>query len=144
MSTVADGVIAMWIQCYDLLGNPIPWVSEDENHPSSDVIFNSASMFVMATSKPFDNGKSFVYLSDTPTSVKGNRLPAAVGITIVTLDSVTLERHAEDIPEMENVLTDAGALDVDKSLEEYQKELKLLGINNARTFTTRVKLATGS
>ena len=144
VSTVAEGVLALWIQCYDLLGNPIPWVSEDENHPESDVIFNSAAMFVMATSEPFDNGKSFVYLSDKPSSVKGNRLPAAVGITVVTLDTASLERHGNDIPVMESVLTDDGALDVDSSLEKYQQALLKKGINKARTFTTRVKLATGS
>jgi len=144
VSTVADGVLAMWIQCYDLLGNPIPWVSEDKNHPESDIIFNSASMFVMATSEPFDNGKSFIYLGDKDTSIKGNRLPAAVGITVVTLDTANLDRHAQNVPVMENVLDDVGALDVDASLEKYQQALRDRGINKARTFSTRVKLATGS
>ena len=144
VSTVADGVIAMWIQCYDLLGNPIPWVSEDKNHPKSDVIFNSAALFVMATSQPFDDGKSFVYLSGNIKSVKGNRLPAAVGITVVTLDTASLERFSEDIPVMGNVLTEDGTLDVDASLEKYKLELGNRGINKARTFTTRVKLATGT
>ena len=108
------------------------------------MIFNSASMFVMATSEPFDNGKSFRYLADKPTSVKGNRLPAAVGITVVTLDSASLDRHAENVPVMENVLTDDGALDVDASLEKYQNELQGRSILKAKTFTTRVKLTTGS
>lgn len=144
VSTVADGVIAMWLQCYDLLGNPIPWVSEDDNHPKSDIIFNSAAMFVMATSQPFENEKSFMYLADDPTSVKGNRLPAAVGITVVTLDTASLERHSTEIPEMENIMTDDGTLDVAASLENYKKILEEKGINKARTFTTRVKLATGS
>ena len=144
VSTVADGVVAMWIQCFDLLGNPIPWVSEDPHHPETEIIFNSAAMFVMATSEPFDDGKSFRYLSDKDSSVKGNRLPAAVGITVVTLDSASLERHAGEIPVMENVLTEDGALDVDGSLEKYKQVLRERGINKARTFTTRVKLATGS
>lgn len=144
VSTVADGVLAMWIQCYDILGNPIPWVSEDEDHPESPLIFNSASMFVMATSEPFDNGKSFSYLSDKPTSFKGNRLPAAVGVTVVTLDTANLERHSEYLPVMENVLSDDGTLDVDASLGKYQQTLRGLGINKAKTFTTRVKLTTGS
>ena len=144
VSTVAEGVIALWIQCYDLLGNPIPWVSEDENHPDSEIIFNSASLFVMATSEPFDNGKSFAYLADKPTSLKGNRLPAAVGITVVTLDTASLDRHSNNIPIMESLLTDDGALDVDASLGKFQQALLDMGINKARTFTTRVKLTTGS
>jgi len=144
VSTVADGVIAMWIQCYDLLGNPIPWLSKDSIHPDSNLIFNSASMFVMATSKPFDNDTTFRYLPDKNSSFKGNRLPAALGITVVVLDSDNVERHAEDIPVMENIFTADGALDLQASLESYQKALLARGINKARTFSTRVKLATGS
>lgn len=144
VSTVAEGVIAMWVQCYDLLGNPIPWVSEDDVHPDSEIIFNSASMFVMATSKPFDDGKSFLYLPDKETSIKGNHLPAAVGITVVTLDNTSLDRYSGKVPIMENVLTDDGALDVDASLEKYQQALFDQGILKAKSFTTRVKLANGS
>ncbi len=144
VSTVADGVIAMWIQCFDLLGNPIPWVSQDDKHPKSDIIFNSASMFVMATSQPFDNGKSFVYLPDAGTSIKGNQLPAAVGITIVTLDKTSLDRHSVNMPIMENVLSDNGTLDVSASLEKYQQALLDHGIKKAKSFTARVKLTNGS
>jgi hypothetical protein len=143
VSTVAEGVIAMWMQCYDILGNPIPWASESDKHPECSLIFNSASLFVMATSTPFDDGNTFNYLPAT-TGIKGNRLPAAVGITLITLDSVNLDRFAGKVPVMENVISDNGALDVDASLELYQQTLRDLGIDKARTFTTRVKLTTGS
>lgn len=144
VSTVADGVIALWVQCYDLLGNPIPWVSEDELHPDSNLVFNSASLFKMATTKPFENGKSFIYFPDHDGAVKGNRLPAAVEITIVTLDNVTLDQKGNAIPAMENHFTEDGALDLDTSLAAFQKALATNGFDNARTHSTRVKLANGS
>jgi prepilin-type N-terminal cleavage/methylation domain-containing protein len=144
VSTVADGVIALWIQCYDLLGNPIPWVSEDKDHPESTLMFNSAALFKMATSRPFENGKTFVYLPDHAGAVKGNRLPAAVEIAIVTLDNTTLDQRGTAIPAMENILTESGSLDLEASLSQFQKELLQRGFNNARTHSTRIKLATGS
>ena len=144
VSTVSEGVLAMWLQCYDLLGNPIPWVSEDASHPESDMVYNSAAMFVMATSGPFDNEKTFMYLPNEDSSVKGNRLPAAIGITIVVLDLENCERYSDRIPEMENVMTEDGTLDVAASLEKFQDTLLQRGIIKAKAFSTRVKLATGS
>ena len=55
VGTVADGVVAMWVQCYDLLGNPIPWMSESDVHPKSELIYNSAGFFYAATTEPFDD-----------------------------------------------------------------------------------------
>ena len=40
ISTAADGVLAFWVQCYDILGNPVPWLSNVENHPKSEMIYN--------------------------------------------------------------------------------------------------------
>ena len=45
VSTVADNVIGLWIQCIDMLGNPIPWLSNAPNHPKSELIYNSAATF---------------------------------------------------------------------------------------------------
>ncbi|MFV1994072.1 MAG: type II secretion system protein J [Verrucomicrobiales bacterium] len=140
VSTVADGVIAIWIQCIDLLGNPIPWASESELHPDTRLMFNSAAFFQMATTTPFDNGSSFTYLPDHPQVMKGDRLPAAVEITLVTLDSRTLAR-AYALPEIPNVLTDNGVLDVRLSLQAFRNALGDIGIRESRTFMTRAKLA---
>ncbi|MCP5541382.1 MAG: hypothetical protein H7A52_14665 [Akkermansiaceae bacterium] len=83
VSTVADGVVAMWMQCFDLMGNPIPWSSKAPKHPKNDLVFNSSALFKMATSEPFKDGKTFTYLPDSDHSVKGNRLPAAIEVTVV-------------------------------------------------------------
>ena len=139
---VAEGVVGLWFQCLDLMGNPVPWVSEDENHPESALVYNSAAYFQMATTEPFDNGKSFVYFPKHDFAMKGNRLPAAVEITMVTVDLDTIDRVGE-IPQMTNILSEEGVLDVDASLRRLQEQLDVAGVDNARTFTSRVKLAAG-
>jgi hypothetical protein len=98
----------------------------------------------MATSEPFDNGKTFIYLPDHETTIKGNRLPAAVEITVVTLDNLTLDRRGHLVPPMESILTDEGSLDLDASLAVFRQNLLANGFKDARTHTTRVKLTTGS
>lgn len=143
VSTVADGVIAFWVQCLDLLGNPIPLVSESENHPRSDLLFNSAAYFHMATSTPFDNGDSFVYLAKSPFVMKAHRLPAEMEITIVTIGDVVLDRDYS-IPRMENVINENGSLNIGKSVNLFFEKLKTVGIKDAEVYTTRVKLSNGA
>jgi hypothetical protein len=144
VSTVAEGVVALWIQCYDLLGNPIPWASKDPKHPKSELVFNSASLFMMATSEPFEDGKTFHYLPDREGAVKGNRLPAAVEITVVTIDPETLKRTPNAVPAMTNVFTDDGTLNVEESVRAFRGQLLESGFKETQTHSTRVKLATGS
>ena len=139
----ADGIIAFWVQAYDLLGNPIPWVSESVNHPSSDLIYNSAAYFQMATTTPFDNGESFAYLSESPMVMKGNKVPAEIEISVVTIDRTTMARDPE-IPEMQLILRADGSLDVDESVDLFLEELKANGINRSKVFSTRVKLVNGA
>ena len=163
-TTVADGVLALWFQAIDRLGNPIRWVSESIVHPQPDtdvqrLIYNSAAFFQTASTLPFDTGLyqlSTVYLAG-PTggqafSMKGNRVPAAVDITIITVDSQVLARRPE-FPFQENImlednpmtlLDEGGTLDVDASVKAFQDALAESNITTARTFTTRVKLVNGS
>lgn len=143
VAPVAEGVLAMWMQCFDVVGNPIPWLSLDPNHPKSELIFNSAALFQMATTQPFDDGTSFRYFPASDNAVKGNRLPAAVEITLVTVDLPTLDRTSGfgELPTMTNVITSDNTLDVEASLRQLLDELDRFGIDNARTFTSRVKLA---
>ena len=143
VSSAADGIIAFWVQAYDLLGNPIPWVSESVNHPSSDLIYNSAAYFQMATTTPFDNGESFAYLSESPMVMKGNKVPAEIEISVVTIDRTTMARDPE-IPEMQLILRADGSLDVDESVDLFLEELKANGINRSKVFSTRVKLVNGA
>jgi prepilin-type N-terminal cleavage/methylation domain-containing protein len=148
VSSAADGIIALWVQCLDALGNPIPLVCNSQIHPSSPLYFNSAAYFEMATSTPFDNGASFVYLARCAQSMKANRLPAAIDLTVVAVDATVFARGALP-PTQTNVYNTSsgplnGTLDVTTSLQTFQTQLQTNGIYNARVFTTRVKLTNGS
>jgi prepilin-type N-terminal cleavage/methylation domain-containing protein len=142
VAPIADGVLAFWIQCFDTLGNPVPWASEDPLHPKTPLIYNSAALFQMATTKPFEDGTSFRYFPNVDNATKGDKLPAAIEFTMVTLDMESISRANENlgIPRMTNIMT-AETLDVEASLRRFQEELQTSQINNARTFTSRVKLA---
>lgn len=142
VSTAADGVIAFWVQCYDLLGNPVTWLSEAENHPSSDLIYNSAAYFQMATTLPFDSGETTDYLRLTKLVMKAHRVPSEVEITIVTIDTAVIAQ-GQQIPLMENLLVD-GKLDMDGSVQLFLGNLEGAGIRGAEVFTTKVKLVNGT
>lgn len=143
VSSAADGVIALWVQCLDQFGEPVPLVSEVKNHPKSDLAYNSAAYFQMATSGRFENGRSLLYLAETPLTLKANRLPHAVEITIMTLDRAAILR-ADEVPEQVNELDKNGALDVAASRRSYEEILKAQKIYSARVFTTRARLINGN
>lgn len=142
VSSAADGVIALWAQPIDLLGNPMPLLSKAKNHPKSVLDYNSAAYFQVATTKPFDSG-SLVYLAETGQSMKANRVPAAVELTLVTIDSTVLQRGLL-IPEQVNVQTTAGVLDVAASVKAFEEKLRANHIHTARVFTARAQLANGN
>ena len=136
--------MALWIQALDLLGKPVPWLSRAPNHPRSDLIFNSAAFFQMATSVPFDGGRSTEFLAETAQSMKANRLPSAIEITVVTLNDQVMAREPI-IPQMTNIFEGRnGVLDVEASVAKFNLDLLDAGIKSARTFSTRVKLLNGS
>ncbi len=143
VSTAADGVIGFWVQCYDLLGNPVPWLSESTFHPRSPLIYNSAAYFHMATTRPFDGGASTVYLAETPQVMKANRVPSEVEISLVTIDDTILARDWE-VPLMQMILDDDGSLDMEASVRQMLDDLATAGIDGAEVFTTRVKLVNGT
>ncbi|MEM9479381.1 MAG: prepilin-type N-terminal cleavage/methylation domain-containing protein [Verrucomicrobiota bacterium] len=143
VSTVADYVVAFWVQAIDILGNEIQWVSNSRVHPGTRLHYNSAAFFHAATSTPFDDGSSFVYLSQTEQAMKGNRVPASVDITVATIDQVSLERGLVP-PIQANIEDPRGFLDIEESVRLYMDELEELGFKNARSFSTRVKLLNGS
>ena len=142
VSTAADNIIAFWAQCLDLAGNPIPWLSNAPHHAGSEMIYNSGAFFQMATTTPFDNGGTTEFLARTKQSMKANRVPAAVDITVVAVDSATLAKGLS-IPEVQNVFTSDGALDVAESIRRFNRDLLDNNIRDARTFTTRVNLLNG-
>ncbi|MEI9898638.1 MAG: prepilin-type N-terminal cleavage/methylation domain-containing protein [Chthoniobacter sp.] len=143
VSSAADGIVALWVQCLDILGKPVPLVSKSTVHPPSALDYNSAAYFQVATSTAFENGRSFLYLAQTPQSMKANRVPAAVDLTLITVDSGVLAKGFS-IPQQTNVYDATGALDVDASTKAYTAALQQNRIFNARTFSTRVKLVNGN
>ncbi len=143
VSSFADGVIAFWVQPLDTLDNPIPAVCNSSIHPPSALYFNSAAYFESATSTAFDNGQSFTYLAKTGQSLKANRTPAAIAITVVVIDSATLARGVS-IPQQGNLYDANGALNVTASVQAFTDALQQNKIFNARTFCTRIKLVNGS
>ena len=143
VSTAADGVIGLWVQCHDLLGNPIPLLSKAENHPRSDLYFNSAAYFQMATTEPFDDGTTTTFLAETPQVMKANRVPSAISVTLVTIDSdVIIEGH--QIPYIQNKYNDDGSLDMEASAQAFLDQLKANNIRGAEMFSTKVKLVNGT
>lgn len=143
VSAAADGVIAFWAQCLDVLGNPIPLLASSKVHPQSELYFNSAAYFLVATSTALDGGASFQYLASSPQVMKANRVPAAIDLTIVTIDSRTLARGVK-LPVQKNITSGDGSLDVEKSVQDFEAQLQKGGIYNARTFSTRAKLVNGT
>jgi type II secretory pathway pseudopilin PulG len=143
VSSAADGVVAFWVQCIDALGNPVPLLSKSSTHPTSELQYNSAAYFQAATTAPFDGGNSFQYLAASPQAMKANRVPAAIDLTIVTIDSRSLARGLM-IPAQVNSYDAKGALDVEASVRQFDALLRQNGIYQARTFSTRAKLVNGS
>ena len=142
VSTVARGVLGFWAQCYDTLGNPIPWVSNAKNHPQSDLMFNSASHFIMANSKPFEKGKSFLYMAESDLAMKAHRLPAEIEFGIVTVGEAELARgHRPPLPL--NKLTPSGSLDLESTVDQFITALEMANIRAPETLITRVRLANG-
>lgn len=142
VSTVAGGVVAMWIRPLDALQNPIPSLDASEIHPASDLFFNSASYFYMADGQYFDDGTSFRYLKENRLSLKANRLPTALDIAIVMLDDEEIDLGGA-IPAQETILDETGTLDIDKSVSKYINTLNDAGFLKPRLFKTNVTLSNG-
>lgn len=144
-SIVSDGVIAMWIQCFDLAGNPIPALSAESQYgAASPIKFNSAAAFRMAAPPDaFPSGKTFRYTAPPPANpgfptgnpVPANRLPPTVEITLLMLDSRTL-KGAPAIPARPAPGTD----DVPTQIQKYKDLLAAAGIKKVTTFSTRTNL----
>ena len=143
VSSVADGVLGFWVQCYDLLGNPVPSLSQARYHPRSTLIYNSAAYFQMATTRPFDSGNSTEFLAETPQVMKANRVPSEIEFGLVAVDETVALRDIR-VPEMTSIRDERGVLDLEASIRETMKSLQSAGIRQAKAFTTRVKLVNGT
>jgi prepilin-type N-terminal cleavage/methylation domain-containing protein len=154
VSVVAEGVVAMWIRCLDLAGNPIPWLSTMPTslYNSGTIQFSSGACFQMTTaaasfpavSAVLENkARTFRYTQGPTTSaieyptLPGNRVPGSVEITLVVVDTRTLQRGLT-VPPMPAPLTPAA---VPAQMTKFNQDLIAAGITTARSFSVRVKMA---
>jgi prepilin-type N-terminal cleavage/methylation domain-containing protein len=142
-SVVSDGVVGFWIRCLDRNGEAIPWLSSADNS-TSPIRYNSTAYFQPAIP---GQAASFKY-TKTSSTVKANLLPATVELTIVTVDSRTMQRKPT-IPAVPAGVptgypdvspTGFGPEDIPNAIDWFNRQLITNGVKNARTFTTRVSL----
>jgi hypothetical protein len=144
LSPLSDGVIAFWVRCLDKNGDLIPWLKDAASYSSAVPLkFNSAAGFNPAVAGSAD---SFHY-TDMASTLAANRLPSAVELTIVTIDSSTLDRP--DIPaKLDSVITSMSAPadpdEVSALASQFMANLAGQGITSARLFSTTVPLANGT
>ena len=134
---VSDGVVAFWARCLDSNGDPIPWISSAAT-PNGDagaapLQFNSAGHFQPAIS---GQPSSFTYTNASSTALT-HLLPATVELTLVTVDSKTMQRSRASVPALP-ILT--GAQDIPNAVTTFSQSLITNNIKGARTFSTRVSL----
>ena len=60
--------------------------------------------------------------------MKANRVPSAVDVTVVTIDSTVVSRQME-IPAVENIFKADGSLDVEQSIMRFNRALLDRNIN---------------
>lgn len=150
LSTVtSNNVVALWIRCFDSKGGAIPWLSStttlngDTN--AAPLQFNSAAHFQPATR---GQPASFKYTNASST-MQAHLLPSAVELTIVTVDSKTLERGGAAIPIMPNSVPSGypdvppigfGPEDIPTAVNWFNQQLVANNIQTARTFSTMATL----
>jgi prepilin-type N-terminal cleavage/methylation domain-containing protein len=134
---VSDGVVAFWARCFDSNGDPIPWISSaltsNGDTGAAPLQFNSAGHF-----QPAIRGQSasFNYTKAASTA-QAHLLPTTVELTIVTVDSKTMQRSRASVPSLP-VLT--RSQDIPNAITTFNQNLITNNIRAARTFSTRVTL----
>jgi len=163
VSTVASGVLALWIQAFDQQGNPIPSLFEENGpHPLPDepIIYNSAAYFVQANSATLDTGNAatFAYtnkgiVGTRPRGLRANKVPFALEFTIVIASPQSLARvdtsliPTQDQPGMrvfDATSPNGNVLDIAASAEAFSGALHTIGLKEHRVFSSRVKLLNGA
>jgi hypothetical protein len=135
-STVADGILGLWVRCMDQNGEAIPWYQ-------TAIQYNSAASFQPAIPGQFS---SFKYTS-AATTAQAHLLPYSIEITVITLDAKTLQRAGTGaVPGMPPDASDpssptvAGPNDIPGAIRYFEQKLISKNIKSARTFSTSVRL----
>lgn len=136
-TVVSDGILAFWARCLDSNGNPIPWLSGSStangNPAAAPLKFNSAANFQPA----IPGMTNSVLYTDPATTLPAHRLPAAVELTLITLDSRTLKRNPV-IPQMDAATNQD---QIPAKIEKFLRDAIANGIQSARVFSTTVRLS---
>jgi prepilin-type N-terminal cleavage/methylation domain-containing protein len=136
-TTISDRVVALWVLCFDSNGDTIPWLSSaattNGDTAAAPLQFNSAAHFQPAIP---GQSSSFKYTSASSTG-QAHLAPATVELTIVTVDSKTMQRSRASISALP-VLT--GPQDIPNAIVTFNQSLIANKIRAARTFSTRVTL----
>lgn len=154
---VSNNVVALWFRCLDNAGQPIPWLSATTQTSPSQVQpntapfkFNSAAPFLMApvigataTNSTYPTSAlatNFVYQASGNILV-GNRLPAAIEITAISVDSQALTRMAA-VPDLAIAAADQinQPSDVPTAAANYLQALYNQHVASARMFKTVIRL----
>jgi len=148
-SVVADGILGMWIRCLDTNGDPIPWFKS--NSPDSvsgmNVKYNSAARFQTAVAPvssptPTPTPLPWPYTSNaSPVTAQANRLPSAIEIYLITVDSATIRRNPT-FPTTPSITSPDQVSTVVSTF--VNTTLPANGIDSARLFTSRVRITSGS
>ena len=126
-TVVSDSVVALWIRCMDSNGDAIPWV------PAAPPLqFNSGAHF-----QPAIPGQSSSFNYTAASTVQAHLLPTTIELTIVTVDSKTMQRSRASIPTLPVL---AGPQDIPNAIVAFNQNLITNKIQTARTFSTRVML----
>ena len=136
---LSDGVVAFWARCLDSNGDPIPWISSastsNGDTGAAPLQFNSAGHFQPAI---FGQPTSLQYTSSSSTA-QAHLLPATLELTIVTIDSKTMQRGRASVPALPAL---TGPQDIPNAITAFNQSLITNNIRTARTFSTRVTLKT--
>lgn len=144
---VSENVVALWFRCLDNTGQPIPWLSATSQTAPSQVQtnvapfkFNSAAPFLMAPLIGATNSSTatnFVY--QNPMNVlAGNRLPAALEVTAISVDTQALSRLASSSDlATANPITQPS--DIDVATTNYLQGLYNKHVESARVFHTVIR-----
>lgn len=137
---VADGVIAFWIRCMDVNGNPVPWFSarSPQAPVGTTIRYNSAARFQPALSgQAPPTTASWPYTAAA--TLQANRLPVAIEITVVTLDTKSFQRN----PTIPAIPSSTSPDQVPAAVTTFNQLLVAARVSSARTFSTRVNLTNG-
>ena len=136
---VSDSVVAFWARCLDLNGDPIPWISSlttsNGDTGAAPLQFNSAGHFQPAI---LGQSTSFKYTS-AASAAQAHLLPTTVELTIITVDSKTMQRSRASVPALPALTK---AQDIPNAITTFNQNLIANNIRAARTFSTRVTLKT--